>query len=436
MIRLNRRSFMGGAAAAASLPVLASRANGAQQKDVTLSLWTHDGVYVKYFYEVAEHFRQRHPDINFTFAFDVTPDFFSVVVASLASGKQVGDLVGIEQGLMQSFMKNDIIADRFVDLSTVLTDDEFAMIPEAKWAPYRYEGRPYGIESVLAASVYYYQPEIFEKRGLAVPVTWEEFLSTGEALAKDGIALSAIPDGLNLIQMYMMQRGVQLFDSNHKFVLDEPKNHEQALIALQTIQKGLQVGAFKPYLGAEFWTASPIEGFRNGSVAGIIMPEWYSSFILKLQAEDMSGKWRVAQMPKYDDGAGFSTSVWGGVGFAINKQSPNMDLALDFIRYAYLDNDNRMLFFTKYGYFPIMPALYDKDEVKTFEDTYYGGQRIGEVMGSIADDIPVFYSSTLRSALEDATSANLPSFYNGSMTADAFLDSLIEAVQSEEEFSE
>ena len=68
------------------------------QEDVTLTLWTHDGLYVEFFTARAEEWKETHPDINFTFDFQVIPDITTVVLSNIAAGEPLPDILAIEQG--------------------------------------------------------------------------------------------------------------------------------------------------------------------------------------------------------------------------------------------------------------------------------------------------------------------------------------------------
>ncbi len=351
-------------------------------REVTLTMWTHDGLYVEFFTARAEEWAENYPDIDFTFDFEVIPDIWTVTLANLAAGEDVPDLFGMEQGQVPAFMRDGILADKFVDLTDLIGDD-YERVVEGRWTPYTYQGRVYGVDSSLSAATYYYQPEIFESRGLEVPATWNEFLTTGEVLAQDGIALSVLPDGADLFMMYLLQRGGAVFDDGGEFVLGDEENRQAALDVLELMKAGIDNGSYLPMVGGDFWGASPITAFREGRAAGIVMPDWYGDFILKLQAEDMEGQWRQTPMPVWDDGEGHVTTVWGGTGFSIFSDSENADLAWDLLKYSYLTNEGQVKRFEEIGYYPTMSELFEDPRITDLEDTYFGGQRLGEVYGSL-----------------------------------------------------
>jgi ABC-type glycerol-3-phosphate transport system substrate-binding protein len=407
----------------------------AQKTDVKLTLWTHDGLYVKFFGARAEEWKANYPDINFTFDFQVVPSIFDVVLANIAAGAEIPDLFGLEQGAFPRFMEGGIIEQKFLDL-TDLIGDERELFIEGRWTPYTYEGRIYGVESGFAAMAYYYQPEIFEANGVEVPTTWNEFLTAGEALAANGINIGILTDDANgAFMQFFLQRGGQVFDEVGNFILPEPENRQIALESLNFMKQALDSGIYFLSVAGDFWGPSPITAFREGKVAGVIMPDWYSDYILKPQAEDMAGKWRIAPMPVWDDGVGYETSVWGGTGFVIAKDSPNAELAWDLLHYSYMTKENQLKRFEEINYFPHMIEAFEDPRIVDRPDPYYGGQEIGEIFAAVADSVPVWYQSQFRAAFQDAMTAELVRFYNNEITAEELLDNVINVVEDEIAFS-
>src|SRR5579871_4007960 len=94
----------------------------ARQKEVTLTARTHDQLYLDYFKSREPEWEAAHPDIKFTYDFQVDPQVAQNTLNTLASGGQPPDLVGIERGSFGMFMKDGIISKYFVDLSPLIGD--------------------------------------------------------------------------------------------------------------------------------------------------------------------------------------------------------------------------------------------------------------------------------------------------------------------------
>jgi multiple sugar transport system substrate-binding protein len=339
-------------------------------------------------------------------------------------------MVGIEQGHMPLYMRDGVIADAFVDLTDLIGDD-YSRIAEGRWTIFQYDGGIYGVDSGISTAAYYYQPAIYETLGIDVPTTWEDFVAAGPTAAENDTSLGIVMSSGDSFQMWLLQRGAEIFDASGNFVLGEEENRAKALDVLNLWQEGIDNGAFTPVLDSEFWNPTTIELYNSGAVAGIVMPDWYGDYILKPQAEDMSGEWALAQMPVWGDGVGVGTTVWGGTGMSITQDSENKQYAWELIQYGYLTYEGQILRYEEIGYYPTMMEAFQDERVTGFEDPFYNGQRIGEIWATTSTEVPVWYQSPYRAVFNDAIGELMPLFYEGSMSAEELIDEVIFIVEDE-----
>lgn len=393
------------------------------QRLVTISMWTHDQLYVDFFNLRGEVWKQNHPDQQVTFAFQQVPEVFTKVLANMAAQIEVPDLLGIEQGAFPQFMKDGVVAEKFVDL-TPLIGDERSKFVEGSWTKFTDQGKIYGVDSGLCATVLYHQPEQYEQVGQQVPATWEEAATAGEALAANDSALIAFQAEANdSFTLLYWQRGGTYFDQNSDFVFDTPENRALAVEVLNYIRAGVDKGYIKPFSNADFWSPAIYAAYQDGSVNGIIMPDWYSDAQLKASAPDMTGRWRIAPMPRWQAG-GLATSTWGGTGFAIYKGSANVDLTWDLLHYTYMTKESQLKRYEELRYFPTMIEALEDPSMAGVTDDYYGGQQVGQIFADIAPDVPRWYQSPIRRPLVDALNAELNGFYSGNSSAEQTLDAV------------
>jgi ABC-type glycerol-3-phosphate transport system substrate-binding protein len=402
------------------------------QEEVTLTAWTHDALYVEFFNSRLAEWEAMHPDIKFTYDFQIIPDAWDRYLEALAAGETLPDLLGLEQGGFPKFMKDGIIEKYFVDLTDLVADNR-ADYAEGRMSIYSYNGKLYGLESSLTASVYYYQPKIFEDNGVAVPTTWEEMLATGEELGKKGIALNVATNSGNWFQMWFDQRGGAVFDAEGNFVFGDETNRALAIEVADYIQKGVANGTLLVVLGDDHWGGVTIPtAYREGRLAGQVMPDWWSSCCLMPGVEEMAGQWKVALPPVWE-GGGAETLVWGGTGWAVS-QSANADIAKEFIGFMYLGQESQVQKFEKINMFPWMLSAYDDPRITALEDPFYGGQKLGEIYAQLADGVPVWYQSPFRANWSTAVGDNLPLLFDGSLTPEAFVDTVSAATQEAIDF--
>ena len=137
-----------------SLAVLVGFSSASNARDVTLSMWTHNQLYVDYFNTYLEEVQAAFPDDNITFDFQVTPDMATNSLTAIASGSEHTDLLGIEISGFGLFMVDDIISDNFVPLTDMYGDmSQWNPGKVAAWT--HTNGEIYGIESEGCYMVYY-----------------------------------------------------------------------------------------------------------------------------------------------------------------------------------------------------------------------------------------------------------------------------------------
>ena len=64
-------------------------------RDITLSMWTHNQLYVDYFNSFLEDIRAEFPDDNINFDFQVQPDVTTSSLTAIGSGTEHPDLFGL-----------------------------------------------------------------------------------------------------------------------------------------------------------------------------------------------------------------------------------------------------------------------------------------------------------------------------------------------------
>jgi arabinosaccharide transport system substrate-binding protein len=399
-----------------------------QKQPVTLSMWTHDNLYVQFYNKCGEVWKANYPQYEITFNFQQLPDVFTKMLASLAAGEEVPDLFGLEQGWFGSYTKDDVIDDKFLDITPLIASERDKFV-ENTWTKYTYKGKTYGVESALCTVGYYFQPAVLEKAGASeLPKTWEDFMDLGIQAAKKGIFLSALDsEGGGVFDMLFMQRGGKYFDKDSNFVFGESANREMALEVMKFIKSGIDNQVFWP-AGSDFWGAGLMAAHKEGKVMGLPAADWWSDSLLKTNAADQAGNWRISLLPKWK-GGGHVSSVWGGTGFVVTKASKHADLAWDLIHYTYMTKENQIDRYFTIHYLPHMFEALDDPRFTDAKDSYYGEQQIGRVWSEAAKDMPLYYQSPVRGDLNTELGTQLTNMYAGSTTPEAAIDAVVAKVE-------
>ncbi|WP_427366634.1 ABC transporter substrate-binding protein [Candidatus Caldatribacterium saccharofermentans] len=360
------------------------------KEEITISMWTHDNLYVEFFTRRGEEWAAIHPEYKVNFDFVQIPydQLWPKILTALAAGKGVPDLIGIEINAFSRFMKGDIAEKTLVDLTPLIGAEREKFL---RWEPYMYKGKIYGIESALCPVVFYYRKTVFDEAGITTPLeTWEEFVQAGRKLKEKGYYIAAVESSgdapHHFLALYYQQDGA-IFDSEGNLMAeDDPR----AIQALRLLQEGVQEGILWPtssYYGAPHFAA-----LKEGKVVGNYMPDWWSVYYQKPQVPEQAGEWRIQLLPAWRTG-GRRSSTAGGTGFAITKYSKNPELVFDFLHYTYMTKENQIKRFLELQYFPTMIEAITDPRVTEFSDPYYGGQNVGKVFSEAALQVPTQWQS-------------------------------------------
>ncbi len=392
---------------------------------VTIKMWTHDDLYRRFFQKRIDLMNQRKSDYKIVLDAQIMPNTVTALMTASIAGESLPDLIGVEQGWFPTLMEDGKVKDFLIDLTNKI-GKRYNDYVQGRWALYTYDGRIYGVESALTASVLYYQPAIFKKYGIAVPTTWEAYIQAGKELAKHGVCIGIMDnDSSGLFSMMFLQRGGQFFDQKGKLVFGEGENRKAAIKVLDMLREALDAHALLVVLGNEFWGSTIPTAFSTGKVAGIVAPDWYNTSVLQPGVASMAGQWRVAPMPVWADGKGYHTSVWGGTGFAITKNSKIKDIVWDVLEDAYMSLDGQLDRYKTIGFYPTMYKALNTPEVTGIEHSFFGGQKIGSVFAAVALDTPPLWQSPARPFLLQALVDTIPLFIQGKLTSAEFVDTIV-----------
>jgi ABC-type glycerol-3-phosphate transport system substrate-binding protein len=256
----------------------------------------------------------------------------------------------------------------------------------------------------------------------------------GPALAEQGSAFTFATNDGAWFQMYFNQRGGAIFNENGEFVMGDETNRPLAIEVATYVQQAVANGTFMVVLGGDVWSGATIPtAYQEGRLAGTVMPDWWSSCCLQPGVPDMAGQWAAALPPRWE-GGGYGTLVWGGTGWAVSSQSPDAEIAWEFLEFMYLGLESQVRRFEEVNMFPTMFEAANDPRVTELEDPFFGGQRLGELYSQLAPEVPVWYQSPFGSSANQALSDNLPALFDGTLTPEAFVDTVIQITQDAIDF--
>ncbi len=334
------------------------------------------------------------------------------LLAAFLSGIGAPDLAEVEISSVGRFFKGSRDEIGFVDLTDRMEADgimdEFV---QARLAPWSLDGRVYGLPHDVHPVVLLYRHDAYEEAGI-VPEsieTWDDFVRETERLARDDdgdgrpdrypLLLSAHKPGH--FWLMLLQNGGGMFAEDGRVIIDNE-------IAVSTLAFYCDLLNEKRLAISEFaQDPANFAAMKEGIVLGILAPDWYIGSVRRFVPE-LNGKWRAMPLPSWRTGER-RTSTWGGTMIAVTEQSEHPNLAWEFVKYAYMDDEALANRYRKTYIIPPIRSAWS-NPVFLEPDPYLGGQILGRSLTDLGDEIPGFHlnpywaeaSDLLRQAVYEA----------------------------------
>ncbi len=192
----------------------------------------------------------------------------------------------------------------------------------------------------------YYNKKMFREAGIEKPpATWDELVSAGQRISKDGKwALGAEGGNLanNIHQVFVLSRqhGGSFFDAAGKPTFDTPANVDAVKQYVDLMAKDRIIAPGN----AEYDKNQSLQDFANGRTAMVLWQSAAGSF----KAHGMKeGDWGTAPVP-VPAGAAPGTgrnvnSMVAGINMAVFKNTDNLDGALKFVKFMTSDEEQKVL---------------------------------------------------------------------------------------------
>lgn len=242
-------------------------------------------------------------------------------------------------------------AGALADISDWVADDEDideADFIEAVYGPYsQYDGATYGVPIDGDTHVLFYNEEIFERNGVDVPTTWEDFQSVAQTITENekangiyGTALLGSKSAFNIGSSFFNRLATMSPEPIDPAMpqLDSPAAVEAAQAMLDAADDALP----SP-LEIGFEQALP--QFLSGKVA---MIEFWTDLGVFAQDPGQSqivDRWGVAPLPTGPEGS-VSGALNAGWAMGISPNAADEDLAKEFVKFASSAETNEMLITT------------------------------------------------------------------------------------------
>lgn len=377
--------------------------------DKTLTIWTWDDTFnVKAANMAKEKYLKNHPDVKIEVVSMAQTDVVQKLNTSLSSGTYDGlpNIVTIEDYRIQNYLQS--YPDEIKDLTGIVDPSKFM---DYKTKVMTQDGKIYGVPFDSGVASLFYRKDLVEQAGYTEAdmqdLTWEKYIEIGKAVKeKTGVDwLTLDPSDLNQLRIMMQSAGSWYVNDKNEVNIE----NNQALRDAIDIYK--QIVDAKITKNVSGWDAF-IAAFQKGEVATAPSGCWLNSSVQA--AEDLSGKWAVAPIPRMGANSNsVNASNSGGSSWYVLDKVGNSDLAADFLKETFASDTDLMN--------ELLPAI---GLVSTMKDAssgsnydqgvdFYGGQKIYKDMAEWTNKIPAVNYGLDTYNLENIMAEGMQKIVNG-----------------------
>lgn len=267
-------------------------------------------------------------------------------------------------------------------------------IISARFAPWMKDGRIMGAPQDVHPMTITYRDDLFREAGvdLAACRTWPEFhracMAMQEFWHAKGVrprhAMELFEAGSDLIQLMLLQRGVNLVETDGRLRLADP-------LVAETLAFYAPLVAGPERIGADAGLNIAVE-LDAGTIGACFTPDWRIFYLRHHAPTDgagtrkMEGRLRMMPLPRFAE-SDSPTSTWGGTCVIIPRTCPDPDLAFAAIERCFYSREACDARLAINSMLPPLPELWDHPLLHE-GDPLYGGQHINELFIELTPHLP------------------------------------------------
>ncbi|MFJ3089191.1 MULTISPECIES: sugar ABC transporter substrate-binding protein [unclassified Streptomyces] len=354
----------------------ASDVEAALEKGGTVTVWAWEPTLK----QVAADFQKEHPKVKVKLVNAGTGnDQYKALQNAIAAKKGVPDVAQVEYYAMGQYA----LTKELTDLKKFGADKLADQYSPGPWNGIKAGGDGlYGLPMDSGPMALFYNKKVFDKHGIKVPTTWDEYVAAARALHKaDPKAYITNDTGdAGFTTSMLWQAGSRPYE------VDGTKVHIDFSDAgaskyTSTWQKLLDDKLVAPVTS---WSDEWYKGLGDGTIATLAIGAWMPANLAS-GVKDAAGDWRVAPLPQWSAGDKASAEN-GGSALALPELGEHEALAYAFIEYANAGKgvDTRV----KGGAFPATTAQLESASFQNTAFPYFGGQQANKIFAQSAAAVP------------------------------------------------
>jgi len=328
------------------------------------------------FEPVVDLFNNTHSDVQVCWTnAGQGNDEYTKFSTTIEAGSGAPDVVMLESEVIPSFA----IRESLVDLSQFGAADVKANYTEGSWKDVTSGDAVYAIPVDGGPMGLLYRKDIFDKYGISVPTTWDEFAQAAQKL-KDGGGPSILADfptnGRAYTQALFAQKGSAPFTYDLTNPTDVGvKLNDQATKDVLSYWYDL---ANKGLVATdEAFTTDYNTKLVDGSYAAYVAAAWGPGYLKGLADQDSSAVWRAAPLPQWDPANPVQVN-WGGSAFAVTTQAKDQALSAKVAKEIFGTEEAWKIGIEQGALFPQWKPILDSDYFTNLEYPFFGGQQINK----------------------------------------------------------
>lgn len=266
----------------------------------------------------------------------------------------------------------------------------------------------YAIPQASGPMAMFYRADLFKKWGISVPTTWQEYEQAAREVRQHNAYISTFsPSSTGWFTGLAWQAGADWFGlDGDSWTVDMANPQTERVADYWDNLVDHDLVATTPDFSTAWY-----RDLQQGDIVSYVGASWADA-IIKDNAPDTAGKWRVAMMPQWDP-SNPAAGNYGGSSTAVLKGSDHPKEALEFAVWLNTDPQSvKILSAGGYGW-PAAAMRFEGSPVD-HRDPFFGGQNYNRVFAR-------------SDALVDKDWTWIPTFGD---TAEAMADGFKQAVES------
>jgi cellobiose transport system substrate-binding protein len=350
-------------------------------------------------------------------------DYRPKLVRYLATGKGAGDVVALEEGIINEFKINPA---NWVDLQPYVGD------LSGQYLTWKYalgkgaDGRLMGLPTDTGSLAVCYRRDLFQAAGLpadrdavsALWPTWDQFISTAVKY-RTATGKGMLDSVTTAASAVIFQVGGDSFYNADNQLYNGDAKPENLVAAKSPAVKSAWDTAVKlvnanATAKTATWSTEWSAGFKNGTFAATFCPSWMTGIVESNSGAENKGKWDVAAVP----GGGGN---WGGSWLAVPSQSKYPKEAAELAKFL-TNSDSQVKAFVAKGPLPTNLTALQDPAFQNYQNAYFNNAPTGKIFGETASKIkPLTLGPKHASVKEKAFEPALQAFEQGKISeADAW----------------